>query len=91
MPGFNQTGPNGQGPMTGRGLGQCNDANAQPVYGRGRGFFGCGRGRSFGRGRGYGLGYTYQVDPKTELEALKREKEALENAIKNLESNNNEE
>lgn len=24
MPGFNQTGPAGQGPMTGRGMGKCN-------------------------------------------------------------------
>lgn len=24
MPGFNQTGPAGQGPMTGRGIGKCN-------------------------------------------------------------------
>jgi hypothetical protein len=24
MPGFNQTGPGGQGPMTGRGMGKCN-------------------------------------------------------------------
>lgn len=24
MPGFNQTGPAGQGPMTGRGMGECN-------------------------------------------------------------------
>ncbi len=25
MPNFNQTGPNGQGPMTGRGMGRCAD------------------------------------------------------------------
>ena len=29
MPGFNQNGPLGQGPMTGRGLGRCADARWQ--------------------------------------------------------------
>jgi hypothetical protein len=27
MPGLNQTGPVGQGPMTGRGMGRCHPAN----------------------------------------------------------------
>ena len=27
MPGFNQTGPAGQGPMTGRGIGICNPSH----------------------------------------------------------------
>jgi hypothetical protein len=27
MPGFNQTGPGGQGPMTGRGMGKCNPSS----------------------------------------------------------------
>lgn len=39
MPGFDQTGPQGQGPRTGRGLGSCGG-------GIGRGF-GCGYGRRF--------------------------------------------
>ncbi len=38
MPNLNGTGPNGQGPMTGRGMGKCPDA--QPAQG-GRGM-GCG-------------------------------------------------
>lgn len=29
MPGFNQTGPVGQGPMTGRRMGRCNSSNKQ--------------------------------------------------------------
>jgi len=29
MPGLNQTGPVGQGPMTGRGMGRCNTSHTQ--------------------------------------------------------------
>ena len=58
MPGLNGTGPNGQGPMTGRGMGNCNTTEnvntARPFgAGLGRGF---GRGMGRGRGRGFGLG-----------------------------------
>ncbi len=66
MPGFNQTGPMGQGPMTGRKMGRCTNFGAnqgrkstteenlqQDVF-QGRGF-GFGRGQR-GRGRGRGLG-----------------------------------
>ena len=50
MPGFDQTGPNGAGPMTGGGFGTCNtNGEAVPRRDRGRGF-GMGRGRGFGRG-----------------------------------------
>ncbi|MFH2143545.1 MAG: DUF5320 domain-containing protein [Bacteroidota bacterium] len=68
MPGFNQTGPMGQGPMTGRRMGRCNaqDANQKnqnssqsenpdqnlPENFAGRGF-GFGWNK-FGRGRGMG-------------------------------------
>jgi hypothetical protein len=69
MPGFNQTGPMGQGPLTGRRMGRCtnygttgkyNDTTApenqterEPENFTGRGF-GFGRGRG-GRGRGMGF------------------------------------
>lgn len=68
MPGFNQTGPSGQGPMTGRRLGRCTNFGASvknqasepndnanenvPDNMQGRGF-GFGRGRG-GRGLGFG-------------------------------------
>jgi len=66
MPGFDKTGPEGEGPMTGRRLGRCtgygakvrkssqaeNPEDSQENYGR-RGF-GFGRG---GRGRGRGMGF----------------------------------
>ncbi len=67
MPGFDRTGPLGEGPMTGRGLGRCGKAKTTlasdvapgravrlgdgPVGGRGPGRGG-GRGRRGGRGRG---------------------------------------
>ena len=70
MPGGDNSGPEGRGPMSGRGLGYCAGygepgwtADA-PGMGRGRGYgrgrgFGRGWGRGFGRGRahGYGRGY----------------------------------
>jgi len=49
MPNFNGMGPNGAGPMTGRGMGPCSgESGIGPAYGRGRGF---------GRGMGNGMGY----------------------------------
>ena len=65
MPGFDKTGPQGQGAMTGRKMGKCtgkagatneNDANNADQQGRG---LGLGRGRGGGRrggGQGLGLG-----------------------------------
>lgn len=69
MPGFNQTGPMGQGPMTGRRMGRCANKNALPKSQTeteikdsnksnvddfaGRGL-GWGRGGGLGRGRGMG-------------------------------------
>ena len=60
MPGLNKTGPNGEGPMTGRKMGTCAEsANAEqqnvPPAGFGRGLgLGRGLGRGGGRGRGRG-------------------------------------
>ena len=69
MPGCNGTGPNGQGPMTGRGMGYCHatdNVNAgQPVdagFGRGMGRGrGCGMGRARGFGAGRGLRFRNQA------------------------------
>ena len=51
MPGGDRTGPLGEGPMTGRGLGSCGGFSA-PGYAQGTG----GWGRGFGRGRGFAAG-----------------------------------
>ena len=62
MPRGDRTGPNGMGPMTGRGVGYCAGYDrpgfANPInqFGGGRGF-GYGRGNGYGRGFGYGRGY----------------------------------
>jgi len=55
MPGFNGTGPQGQGPMTGGARGYCNPSAAGYGLPYGRGF-GPGRGRGFRRGFGAGYG-----------------------------------
>lgn len=57
MPGRNGTGPFGEGPMTGRGLGVCNGHfNNMP---RGGGVSGYYRGARCGRGLGYGRRSNY--------------------------------
>ena len=54
MPGFNGAGPRGEGPMTGRGLGPCNEENKTTDKTRiGRGQGGPGRGLARRRRRGF--------------------------------------
>ncbi len=63
MPFGDRTGPQGLGPMTGRGMGYCAGypapgyANPAPGRGFGRGGGGRGWGRGFGGGRGWGRGF----------------------------------
>jgi hypothetical protein len=63
MPGFDRTGPQGAGPMTGGARGYCNPGSRRNTvaygrgYGMGRGFrVGFGGGNGWGRGYGRGLG-----------------------------------
>ncbi|MCF6358508.1 MAG: DUF5320 domain-containing protein [Draconibacterium sp.] len=59
MPGFNRTGPSGQGPMTGRRMGTCADNDYAENSGRfnaGRGF---GRGFNGNRRMGLGMGFRH--------------------------------
>jgi len=64
MPGRDGTGPTGQGPATGQGLGPCAGGQQQNSGLQGRpfgGFFGRGRGKSRGRGMWFwGNGYASQ-------------------------------
>ncbi len=58
MPGYDKTGPQGQGPMTGRGMGRCRNngdvpANEERIDGESTTLLGLGRG---GRPRGGGMG-----------------------------------
>lgn len=87
MPGFDGTGPQGAGPMTGGGRGFCNPA--ANIYGRRQGF-----GRGFGRGFGPGIWYgrargqyqpfygpAYPEGPADELSSLKAEADYLKGTI----------
>ena len=97
MPGFDGTGPFGDGPMTGGGFGYCGTGRrpgyavrGRPVYGR----FGAGRGPGFGRGRGLGRGFGVDygywrpgaIDRKAELAELRREANDLKAYLKDLET-----
>ncbi|MBI9032051.1 DUF5320 domain-containing protein [bacterium] len=64
MPFRDGSGPNGSGPMTGRGMGNCNSNRdfADDFCGRGRGYgrgYGMGR-RNGGRGYGYRRGFGFE-------------------------------
>jgi hypothetical protein len=52
MPSRDHTGPSGEGPMTGRQLGDCKNKEEQPINSRPR--LGLGRGRGPGLGRRQG-------------------------------------
>ncbi|MBN2260081.1 MAG: DUF5320 domain-containing protein [Clostridiales bacterium] len=84
MPAGDRRGPAGQGPMTGRRMGQCADGTTE----RGT-FFGFGRGRGnsrFGSGRGilgFGRGYAVDETNNNEVQSLKNRIAELENIVKN--------
>lgn len=87
MPGGNRTGPQGQGPMTGRRMGSCidNDYPGAGTYFRaGRGF---GRGfrGGFASGKGMGFGFRYGFrNPYPENIPDVSEKTIIENEIRIL-------
>ena len=82
MPRGDRTGPNGNGPMTGRRMGYCagNDrpGYTEGNYNYGRGFGGGGFRRGFGGGYGFRGGYSNDFVPNVS------EKTLLENEIKIL-------
>ncbi len=73
MPGFDGTGPLGQGPMTGRGFGPCG--------------LGLGWRRRFGAGRGLGryFGWRWPQTKEEEKQALADYKKALEEELEDVE------
>ena len=92
MPGFDRTGPMGEGPMTGGARGRCNPRGFFNTF---RGF-GLGRGarRGYGRGQGrrgffppgggwYGPAYDrpYAMSDKDEITILKNEADALNSEL----------
>lgn len=73
MPGQDRTGPNGQGPMTGRGLGLCGNGGIRRGFGRG-----CGRGfrqRALTQEEEKGI-------LEQELKSLEKDKEDIQNRLK---------
>lgn len=99
MPRGDRTGPNGMGPMTGRGAGFCAGSSvpgyANAVCG-GRRLGGFGRGAGLGRGFGRGFagvaagmfgGTAFATpSPEQELSGLKSQAEYLEGALNDIKS-----
>ena len=92
MPNFDQTGPRGEGPNTGRGFGPCGSG-----FGRGFGGLmsqgrGMGRRRGFGRGCFAGFGWRrptqaeYQQELAAYQEALEEELKAVKTELTELET-----
>jgi hypothetical protein len=55
MPREDRTGPQGQGPKTGRGMGKCGPKGGAPIS-QGQGGVGSGKGQGRGAGKGAGRG-----------------------------------
>jgi len=83
MPGFDGTGPNGMGPMTGGGRGFCNPRGGsmrQYAFPRRATY-------TYPRYGAYGFRpFTPQISREQELELLKSEAQALKDELKELET-----
>lgn len=93
MPGYNGTGPKGNGPMTGGGRGRCSATSLGTAANQsfGLGGFGFGRGRRNGLGcrlwRGFRSGNTRfsgTISRSDELRSLESEAEILERSLKTI-------
>ncbi|HHX32001.1 MAG TPA: DUF5320 domain-containing protein [Bacteroidales bacterium] len=85
MPRRDGTGPGGDGPMTGRGLGFCSGADVLK-YGAGIGLgLGLGLARRFGLGRRLGRNIeASEIAPESQKEMLQKEKEILQNRLDDI-------
>ncbi len=90
MPGFNQSGPEGQGPVTGKGRGMCQRTDYSAFsgvdVGRGRGR-GMGTGQGMAQGAGMGrmpVSATKSAGSVNELESLKVQYESARTMMKEL-------
>lgn len=106
MPRGDKSGPNSEGPMTGRAMGYCAGFNYagfenNQTFGCKRGF-GYGRGRGFGRGNGLNqrrffttpqemINQNKEPSKKEILKELKANKARIEKAIKEIEQKKNKE
>jgi hypothetical protein len=77
MPRRDETGPDGQGPKTGRQMGDCD--NAEPVFGRGMGY-----GRRSGFCRGFRNVKPVTFTKEEQIKILESEKVQIEKEIKEL-------
>ncbi|MEA3429973.1 MAG: DUF5320 domain-containing protein [Nanoarchaeota archaeon] len=98
MPNGDKTGPQGEGPKTGRGLGLCSGSNepgwksTEPKLGRNQNSSGRGQGRGFGRGQGRGFGRGaglirskfVEFTAEEKRKVLEAEKEQIEKELKEL-------
>lgn len=97
MPGFNQTGPMGKGPLTGRGRGRCvanrpelgAEIPETAVMGRGMGYgYGFGRGAA-GGWRGYRFGrmtspQTDAEDVRVEIDRLQQQAASMQRSLEEI-------
>ena len=81
MPRGDQTGPEGAGPMTGRGMGVCAENNTPGVFRRGIGF-----GRRMGRGFRNRFSQPVQQIQPAEIESLQKQLSQLEQQLKTLQT-----
>lgn len=77
MPGFDQKGPTGFGPGTGRGMGPCGRGMAMR-RGCGRGGFGQGSGMGFGRGYCWTLPVAEPLTADAQMQLLEAELRRIE-------------
>jgi len=89
MAGLNGAGPNGQGKMTGRGMGNCaivDNANNQQYFGRG--VFGGGMKRGCGKGAGRGFrNQCFVNNQPNNIDFLKAQAEYLKNELEVINKN----
>ena len=91
MPRRDGSGPQGQGPLTGRGLGNCTGVQ-NTAYGYGRGYgmgMGLGMGRGAGCGRGFGRFYAAAPAPfayASDKDFLTAQREILKNRLEIINS-----
>ena len=81
MPGQDRTGPAGQGPLTGRGLGPCT-GGVERKFG-----FRCGYGRGFGRGFAWRARALQNLPIQPQVITETEEKQILEEELKVMKEN----
>jgi hypothetical protein len=84
MPRLDGTGPNGQGPATGRGMGICGAQKVDKKQYYKRGFFGRGCGRGFLRGAGFLSAGVQNVHNEKDIDSLNDKAVYLQKELDNI-------